>query len=118
MSDLETFVVSIFDGGGSGEAEDELRRRGFGVLKLTAPDLVEPLDALHQMADESGGGFRILDGVYQELREGNLALIVEVAPEQVAEISDLLYSIGAKSVWKVDDWTFVKTGQGVARRPL
>jgi hypothetical protein len=55
---------------------------------------------------------RILDGVYQELAEGNLALIVEVASNQAAELSDLLTRIGAKSVWEFDDWTFVKIGQG------
>jgi hypothetical protein len=116
MSELENCLVSTFDDGDSGRAEEALKGRGFGVLKLSGSDLVEPLVGLHQMADESGGGLRILDEVYQELREGNRALIVEVAPEQSAEISDLLYRIGAKSVWEFDDWTFVKMGPGMTRR--
>jgi len=82
---------------------------------LSAPDIVQPLDGLHQMADESGGGFRILDEIYQVLREGNPGLIVEVAPVQAGEISDLLYKIGAESVWEFVDWTFVKRGPGVTR---
>jgi hypothetical protein len=116
QSDLENCLVSIFEGGESVDAEGELKRRGIGVLKLSAPDLIVPLDGLHQMADESGGGFRILDGIYQVLREGNLGLIVEVAPEQSGEMSDLLYKIGAKSVWEFVDWTFVKMGPRFTRR--
>jgi hypothetical protein len=113
---LENCLVSVFEDGDWSRAEEALKREGFVVLRLSGPDVVEPLDGLHEMADASGGGLRILDEVYQELREGSLALIVEVAPEQTAEISQELYRFGAKSVWKLQDWTFVKTEVGEARR--
>jgi hypothetical protein len=116
ISDLENCLVSVFENGDSGRAQEALRGRGLGVLKLSGSDVVEPLVGLHRMAADSDGGLRILDDVYQELREGHLALIVEVAPEQSGEISEMLYGIGARSVWEFDDWTFVKRRPGVTRR--
>jgi hypothetical protein len=115
ISDLENFLVSIFEDEDSGRAEETLKDRGFGVLKLSGSDVVDPLVGLHQMAAD--GGLRILDDVYQELQEGNLALIVEVAPEQSGEISELLYKIGARSVWEFEDWALVKRGPDITRRP-
>ena len=112
VSDLENCLVSVFENGDSERAEEALKVRGLGVLKLPGSDIVEPLVGLHQMAAESDGGLRILDAVYQELRDGHVGLIVEVAPEQSREISELLYKIGARSVWEFDDWTFVKKAPG------
>ncbi len=117
-SDLENCLVSIFEDGESDRAEEALKRRGLGVLKLPGSEVVEPLVGLHQMAAESDGGLRILDDIYQELRDGHLGLIVEVTPEQSGEISELLYEIGARSVWEFDDWAFVKKGPGTTRQTL
>ena len=111
---LENCLVSTFDGDDSDRAVEALRRKGLGVLKLSGHDGFEPMSALHQMADDSGGEFRILDEIYQELSKGNLSLIIEVVPERSDEITEVLYGSGARSVWKYEDWAFVKTG---SRRP-
>lgn len=108
ISDLGNCLVSVFENGDANRVEEALKRRGLGVLELAGSDIVEPLVGLHHMAAASDGGLRILDDVYQELREGHLALIVQVAPEQSEEISELLYGLGARSVWEFVDWTFVK----------
>lgn len=104
----ENCLIATVDDVDSRGVYAALKRTGLKVLRLAGHEGVGPMSALHNLERESGGDFRILDEVYQELSHGNAALVVEVASDRLTEVSSLLYRTGAKSVWEFDELTFVK----------